>query len=352
MVIVASSTTSTAAVRMSNRLLLHCVTKTHHTLPRYASSSSASIASLHRALPRPSHNDMGRIPSSSRICNGCLFYTRPMTSLSSSLLPSHEHNIISNRPIIIGQQTNRQFASKRKQKGRNNKTQKIDENAPLLNEHLVAELFNEINKKQGGAAKVSPDTFQVRLIIDAGRDGKKGNDDGNNESSNSSSSSPSNIESRIVTVNEAINISHELSLDLIGVTLKQDPPVIKEVDYDKWLYDQKKKLSKKEKEIKKGSGSGGAISDRPLKEFKFRAGIADHDLERKTNNMLKYLGKGHAIRVTLTARQRSLNADAQAIRTTLDRVKELIGDRAVEARGMKANDRLSYGNLLFHPNNK
>ena len=346
MVIAASSTTSTAAVRISNRLLLHCSTITRHTLPFYASSS---VVSLHRAQLPSFHNNMGRTPTSRRICNGCLLYNRPMTSLSSSFpssSSSYEHKI-SNRPPS-GQPTNRQFASKRNQKGRNNKTQKIDENAPLLNEHLVAELFNEIKKKEGGAAKVSPDTFQVRLIIDAGRDGKKGSDDDNNDSSSSSSSSSGN-DSRIVTLNEAIDLSHDLSLDLLEVTLKQDHPVIKAVDYDKWLYDQKKKQSKKEK----GSGSGGgAISDRPLKEFKFRAGIADHDLERKTNNMLKYLGKGHAIRVTLTARQRSLNEDAQAIRTTLDRVKELIGDRAVEVRGMKANDRLSYGNLLFHPSNK
>lgn len=344
MVIAASSTTSTAAVRISNRLLLHCSTITRHTLPFYASSS---VVSLHRAQLPSSHNDMGRTPTSRRICNGCLLYNRPMASLSSSLpSSSYEHKFSNRSPS--GQQTNRQFASKRNQKGRNNKTQKIDENAPLLNEHLVAELFNEIKKKEGGAAKVSPDTFQVRLIIDAGRDGKKGSDDDNNDSSSSSSSSGN--DSRIVTLNEAIDLSHDLSLDLLEVTLKQDPPVIKAVDYDKWLYDQKKKQSKKEN--KKGSGSGGAISDRPLKEFKFRAGIADHDLERKTNNMLKYLGKGHAIRVTLTARQRSLNVDAQAISTTLDRVKELIGDRAVEVRGMKANDRLSYGNLLFHPSNK
>jgi translation initiation factor IF-3 len=297
-----------------------------------------------------------------------------MTSLTSLLSPScyYEHN--SHRPTISfsppshgrqQQQSHRQFATKRNPKGKkNNKSsQKFDENAPLLNEHLVAELFNEINKKErggggGGAAKISPDTFEVRLIIDAGR--KKGNDsddEDDDNSSNNSSSSSSN-ESRIVTLNEAINISHELSLDLMEVTLKQDPPVIKAVSYDKWLYDQKKKLSNKSSDKKgggsdaaaAGGGGGGAISDRPLKEFKFRAGIANHDLERKTNNMLNYLAKGHAIRVTLTARQRSLNDDAQAISTTLDRVKELIGDKAVEVRGMKANDRLSYGNLLFHPN--
>jgi len=357
MVITTSSSTAflmNAVGRMGDhRLLFHSYTKTHPTPRRYYASSSFIARSLHRAhqLPSSHTNTSNNSTSSARICNGCSLYNRPMTSLTSSLPSSYyEQTKYSFRPTISflsyhhhgQQQTHRQFASKRNQKGRNNKAQKIDENAPLLNEHLVAELFNEINEKEGGAAKVSADTFQVRLIIDVGRDGKKGND----EDSNSSSSN--NNETRIVTLNEAINISHELSLDLMEVTLKQDPPVIKAVDYDKWLYDQKKKQSKKEKGSGP-SGGGGAISDRPLKEFKFRAGIADHDLERKTNNMLKYLGKGHAIRVTLTARQRSLNEDAQAISTTLDRVKELIGDKAVEVRGMKANDRLSYGNLLFHP---
>ena len=346
----AASSPSTIAItsllgRIGNRL--SSCSKTHQSLHRFA-LLSVSI-SHHDLLSSSSNDNLRRNHCSMHKCNTTLFYTtRSLTNLTLSLrnnsyppntiisqLPNNHHGQLSNH---------RHFASKRKQKGRkNNKNSKHEENAPLLNEHLIAELFNEINKKGGGNAKISADTFEVRLIIDKGRDGKKDSDEGENSSKSSSSGN----ETRIVTVNEAISISHELSLDLMEVTLKQNPPVIKAVSYDKWLYDQKKKQSKKSD--KKGSDTG-AISDRPLKEFKFRAGIADHDLERKTNNMLKYLAKGHAIRVTLTARQRSLNEDSQAISTTLDRVKELIGDRAVEVRGMKANDRLSYGNLLFHPN--
>ena len=89
-----------------------------------------------------------------------------------------------------------------------------------------------------------------------------------------------------------------------------------------------------------------------MKEYKFHAGIAEHDLVRKANGMVGYLSRGHAVRVTLTARQRSLKDDANAIRTTLGRVRELLGDRVVEARGMKSNDRNSYGTLLLHPSKK
>ena len=49
------------------------------------------------------------------------------------------------------------------------------------------------------------------------------------------------------------------------------------------------------------------------------------------------------MRVMLAARH------ADAIRTTLERVRELLGDRAVEAPGMKSNDRNSHGTLLLHP---
>ena len=73
---------------------------------------------------------------------------------------------------------------------------------------------------------------------------------------------------------------------------------------------------------------------------------------RKANGMVGYLSRGHAVRVMLTARQRSLKDDADAIRTTLGRVRELLGDRVVEARGMKSNDRNSYGTLLLHPSKK
>jgi translation initiation factor IF-3 len=119
------------------------------------------------------------------------------------------------------------------------------------------------------------------------------------------------------------------------------------VNYDRHVYELKKRLAKITSTKKKDGR--GAISDRSLKEYKFRAGIAHHDLLRKTSNMMKYLEKGHAIRVTLTARQRSIKEDADAISTTLDRVRELVGDRAVEVKKLTANERNSYGSLLLHP---
>jgi translation initiation factor IF-3 len=287
-----------------------------------------------------------------------------------------------------------------------NRKKAVDPNAPLANEHLIAELFNRRRGVGvGGPESLTADNYEIRLIVDlgwtrrddgveydsdddddsdddvddddesevgegtdegagAGRsddgdddgdDGKK--DDGDSDSSESSTpsarsskSKSSSTSTQLTTLSRAITIAHEHSLDLIGITLASNPPVIKAVDLDRHLYQQKRRAAKALSAKKKGGK--GAISDRPLKEFKFRAGIADHDLLRKANNMTEYLGRGHAVRVTLTARQRSLKDDADAISTTLDRLRELVGDKAVEARGMKANDRNSYGTLLLHPSKK
>jgi hypothetical protein len=50
--------------------------------------------------------------------------------------------------------------------------------------------------------------------------------------------------------------------------------------------------------------------------------------------------------------QRGLKDNSNAMRTMLKRVRELVGDRAVEACRMKSNDQNSYGTLLLHPSKK
>lgn len=247
------------------------------------------------------------------------------------------------QPIATPVSQQRQLSSRPRGKRGKKTKKKVDPNAPLINEHLVAELFNQKKRET-----VTAETYQVRLIIDQGFNTKPNGEADAEESDGEGSDN--NSAPQLVSLSEAMATAHDLALDLMEVTLKAEVPVIKAVDFDSWLYKQRRK--EKEVSSKRKKEGGGAISDRQLKEFKFRAGIADHDLQRKASNMVKYLEKGHACRITLTARYRNLQADALAIETTLERVKELVGDKAVEARGMKANDRKSFGSLLLHPNKK
>jgi translation initiation factor IF-3 len=84
----------------------------------------------------------------------------------------------------------------------------------------------------------------------------------------------------------AIDITHEHSLDLVGITLASDPPVIETVSVDRHLY----KLRSRATRAASAKKRGGVISDCPLKEYKFCLGVAKHNLIRKANGMMEYVG--------------------------------------------------------------
>lgn len=135
--------------------------------------------------------------------------------------------------------------------------------------------------------------------------------------------------------------------DLVGVNLEQDIPVVRCVDYNKFLYEQNKKGSDK-----KGGGSGATGGKKATKQFSFKAGIDDNDLERKANNMVSYLIKGHACQVTISSNRRNLNADKDVIETTLGRLKEIVGEDGSQQGKIKNNQWGNRGTLLFQPNRK
>ena len=55
-----------------------------------------------------------------------------------------------------------------------------------------------------------------------------------------------NVEPKVCTKDEGLKIASNLGLDLVEISSKSDPPVCKIINYNKFLYSQKKK----QKEIK------------------------------------------------------------------------------------------------------
>jgi hypothetical protein len=83
-----------------------------------------------------------------------------------------------------------------------------------------------------------------------------------------------------------IDIAHKHSLDLVEITLALDLPVIEAVNVDRHLHG----LRRRDTRVASAKKGGGGISDRLLKEYKICAGIAKHDLVRKVDGMMEYLG--------------------------------------------------------------
>jgi translation initiation factor IF-3 len=59
-----------------------------------------------------------------------------------------------------------------------------------------------------------------------------------------------NIEIGVYSTSDALKIANEQGLDLVEISPQADPPVCKVIDYNKFLYDKKKK----EKEMKAKQG--------------------------------------------------------------------------------------------------
>jgi len=188
---------------------------------------------------------------------------------------------------------------------------------PLVNEHLIRNLLRK--------SRTDAQSTKIRLVIDRGADVKP--------------------DVELMSLTQAIATTGELGVDLVGINLQQEYPIIKAVDYNKLLYDESKKKSVK--------GTSGKVNTAQVrKEFQFKAGIDDSDLNRKVQNMISYLQKGHPCQVAITSNRRNLRQDSNAVVTTLDRVCELVGENGTQQGLMKKNTFGSRGSLLFQPNSK
>ena len=100
----------------------------------------------------------------------------------------------------------------------------------------------------------------------------------------------------VVTVTEALEAAQAAGLDLVEIASQADPPVCRVLDYGKFKYQAQKKKSearKKQKTI-------------DVKEIKLRPGIDDNDYNVKMRAMLRFLGEGDKVKVTMRFRGREL----------------------------------------------
>lgn len=101
----------------------------------------------------------------------------------------------------------------------------------------------------------------------------------------------------IVDIMDARQRAEDRGLDLVEVAPQADPPVVKIMDYGKFLYEQKKK----EKEAKKKQHTI------EVKEVRFRPQIEEHDFQTKIGHIRKFLNDGDKIKVTVFFRGREMD---------------------------------------------
>ena len=106
-----------------------------------------------------------------------------------------------------------------------------------------------------------------------------------------------NIEEQgIYSIGQAMHMADELGLDLVEITAKADPPVCRIMDYQKYLYQQKKKA----KEMK--SNSAKVV----IKEIRFGPNTDEHDFQFKLKHAMEFLQEGSKVKASVFFKGRSI----------------------------------------------
>ncbi len=102
----------------------------------------------------------------------------------------------------------------------------------------------------------------------------------------------------VKSLNDALTLANAAGFDLVQMGGKDDQPVCKLMDYNKYKYERNKKAKEASKKQR--------INNAETKEFRLSVNIDVHDFNTKVNQVVKYLEKGHKIKVTVRFRGREM----------------------------------------------
>jgi translation initiation factor IF-3 len=208
------------------------------------------------------------------------------------------------RPILTQE---RSFASSRGRRPAPNKKQ----SNVLANENLITAIMKR-------HANTPPTEVMVRLVIDEGPE------------------NPAAVS--VVSLADAIEVSVDRMTDLIGTSLQSDPPVIRATNISKLEYRQQQSQQK-----------GIAKSKKQKKTFRFRAGISDHDLERKLADLRKFLDQGLECDYSVFSKKKLLRVNPNAGMDLVERIQTLLADHAQLKRPPQPNELFSYVRVNLIP---
>jgi translation initiation factor IF-3 len=105
-----------------------------------------------------------------------------------------------------------------------------------------------------------------------------------------------NITPGILATPDAIKLAQSMELDLVEISPGANPPVCRVIDYNKFLYEEKKK--KKEMKAKAKTSE--------VKEIRFTPNTDDHDFEFKVKHAEKFLSEGDKVKAHVQFKGRAI----------------------------------------------
>lgn len=124
-------------------------------------------------------------------------------------------------------------------------------------------------------------------------------------------------------------LADEQGLDLVEMSETAKPPVCRLMNYDKYRYEQRKKLAEAKKKQ--------TIVE--IKEIKFRPKTEEHDLNFKIRNIKKFLAQKNKVKITLRFRGREIVYAQSQGREVLNKISEALADDCIVVQEPKMEGR-------------
>lgn len=122
----------------------------------------------------------------------------------------------------------------------------------------------------------------------------------------------------IYSISDAKRIADDQGYDLVEIAPNAEPPVCRVMDYGKFKYEQAMKAKQARKNQTKIE----------IKEMKFRPKIDVGDYETKKKHILRFLGGGNKVKVTIMFRGREMAHPEQGL-NILEKLADDLKDEAV-----------------------
>ncbi|MCQ2183541.1 MAG: translation initiation factor IF-3 [Bacteroidales bacterium] len=146
-------------------------------------------------------------------------------------------------------------------------------------------------------------------------------------------------EQGVYPISKAMQMAEDMELDLVEISAKADPPVCKILDYQKYLYQQKKKA----KEMK--SNAAKIV----IKEIRFGPNTDEHDFQFKLKHAQEFLQEGSKVKASIFFRGRSIMFKDQGEKQLLRFAVELEEYGRAEAMPVLEGKRMT---MMIAPNKK
>lgn len=132
----------------------------------------------------------------------------------------------------------------------------------------------------------------------------------------------------VVTIGEARVKAAEVGLDLVEIAGQAQPPVVKVIDYKKYLY----QLKKKKQEEKRNTHTS------ETKQIQLGPFIGEHDLEIKARHGREFLTDGNKVKFIVKFRGRQISRTELGA-VVLKKVIEMLSDISKVEREIKMEGR-------------